>query len=206
MTRTFGLTFLFCAPLALVAQGGDTELRSSADAMFAKGEYAKAYESYQTLLGNNREDFDLNFRYGTCVLHAGGDKDDAIVYLKRATQGPTPPALAWYFLGKAYHQSYRFQEALQAYERFKGTAEKKVLNEHPVDALELQCRNGMNLLSNLKEIDVHNKVEVDGNEFFRFYDLSSIGGRIVVLHLVRQLRQVRRYRTGHLPNGTAAER
>ncbi len=180
MNRTFGLTLVFCAPLALVAQGGDTELRSSADAMFAKGEYAKAYESYQTLLGNNREDFDLNFRYGTCVLHAGGDKDDAIVYLKRATQGPTPPALAWYFLGKAYHQSYRFQEALQAYERFKGTAEKKVLNEHPVDALELQCRNGMNLLSNLKEIDVHNKVEVDGNEFFRFYDLSSIGGRIVV--------------------------
>ncbi len=180
MTRTIGLTLLFCAPLALAAQGGDAELRSSADALFAKGEYAKAYESYQTLLGNDREDFDLNFRYGTCVLFAGVDKDDAILYLKRSTQGPTPPALAWYFLGKAYHQSYRFQDALKAYERFKGTADKKMLIDHPVDALELQCRNGMNLLSNLKEIEVHNKVEVDGNEFFRFYDLSSIGGRIVV--------------------------
>lgn len=180
MTRTTGIAVFFCLPFALWAQGGDKELRAKADALFAQGEYAAAFQPYQTLVGNNQQDFDLNFRYGVCALHSGADKDEAIKYLKRSTLGPTPNPLAWYFLGKAHHLSYQFKEALTAYERYRGTADKKLLNERPVDALELQCRNGQNLLSNLKEIDVHNKVEVAGADFFRFYDLSSIGGKIVV--------------------------
>ena len=180
MTRSTGIAVLACLPFALLAQGGDKELRASADALFAKGEYASAFQPYQTLVGNNQQDFDLNFRYGVCALHGGADKDEAIKYLKRSTLGPAPSPLAWYFLGKAYHTSYQFKEALVAYERYRGTADKKMLAERPVDALELQCRNGQNLLSNLKEIDVHNKVEVEGSDFFRFYDLSSIGGKIVV--------------------------
>ena len=180
MTRSSGIAVLVCLPFALWAQGGDKELRASADALFAKGDYALAFQPYQTLVGNNQQDFDLNFRYGVCALHGGADKDEAIKYLKRSTLGPSPPALAWYFLGKAYHTSYQFKEALVAYERYRGTADKKMFADRPVDALELQCRNGQNLLSNLKEIDVHNKMEVEGGDFFRFYDLSSIGGRIVV--------------------------
>ncbi len=180
MTRSSGIVVFVCLPFALLAQGGDKELRASADALFAKGEYAAAFQPYQTLVGNNQSDFDLNFRYGVCALHGGADKDEAIKYLKRSTLGPAPSPLAWYFLGKAYHTSYQFKEALTAYERYRGTADKKMLTERPVDALELQCRNGQNLLSNLKEIDVHNKVEVEGSDFFRFYDLSSIGGKIVV--------------------------
>jgi hypothetical protein len=49
-----------------------------------------------------------------------------------------------------------------------------------VDALEQQCRNGQQLLSSLKEITVSSKVEVEDREFFRYYDLEGIGGRIVV--------------------------
>ncbi|MBL0045264.1 MAG: PD40 domain-containing protein [Flavobacteriales bacterium] len=180
MFRSVGSMLLLMVPGATWAQGGSKEQRAQADALFAKGEYAQAYAAYENLLGNDQQDFDLNFRYGVCALYAGADKEAAIAYLKRSTQGPAPDALSWYFLGKAYHLTYRFKEALVAYERFRGTADKKVLSEYPVDAVELQCRNGQNLLSNLKEIDVHNKVEVVGSDFFRFYDLSSIGGRIVV--------------------------
>lgn len=178
MTRTWAIACLLYLPIALSAQGGK-EQRAQADALFAKGEYAQAKEAYENLLGNNQEDFDLNYRYGVCALHTA-DKETAIAYLKRSTQGPAPDPRSWYWLGRAYQLTYRFKEALVAYERFRGTGDKKAMAEFPLDALELQCRNGQNLLSNLKEIDVHNKVEVDGGEFFRFYDLSSIGGRIVV--------------------------
>ncbi|MBL7986076.1 MAG: tetratricopeptide repeat protein, partial [Flavobacteriales bacterium] len=180
MTRLTGVLLFVGSPLTFFAQGGGKEQRAQADALFAKGEYAQAYSAYEILLGNDQQDFDLNFRYGVCALHAGADKGAAIAYLKRSTQGPAPDARSWYWLGKAYHLTYRFKEALVAYERFRGTADKKALAQYPVDAMELQCRNGQHLLSNLKDIDVHNKVEVDGSDFFRFYDLSSIGGRIVV--------------------------
>lgn len=169
-----------CLPFAALAQGGDKDLRSKADALFAQGEYAQAMPLYSQLVSLTPDDRELSYRYGTCSLYGGEDKEKAIGFLKYATEGPTPPALAWYFLGKAYHLTYHFTEALAAYEHYRGTADKKAFAEHPVDALEQQCRNGRNLLSNLKEIAVHNKVEVAGAEFFRFYDLSDIGGKIVV--------------------------
>ena len=181
MTRSTGIVVLLLLPALLMGQaGGDKALRAQADAQFAKGAYAQAFEAYQTLMGNALEDFELNYRYGVCALHAGADKEEAIKYIKRSTQGPGVSAMSWYFLGRAYHSTYRFKEALDAYQRYKGTADKRMLDEHPVDALELQCRNGENLLSNLKDIDVFNKVEVERSEFFRYYDLGSIGGRIVV--------------------------
>lgn len=169
-----------CLPFAALAQGGDKDLRTKADALFAQGEYAQAMPLYSQLVSLTPDDRELSYRYGTCSLYGGEDKEKAIGFLKYATEGPAPPALAWYFLGKAYHLTYHFAEALAAYEHYRGTADKKAFAEHPVDALEQQCRNGKNLLSNLKEIAVHNKVEVAGAEFFRFYDLSDIGGKIVV--------------------------
>ncbi|MBS1582243.1 MAG: hypothetical protein JST66_08605, partial [Bacteroidetes bacterium] len=180
MTRSTGIGFLVCLPFAALAQGGGKDLRTKADALFAQGEYAQAMPLYSQLVSLTPDDRELSYRYGTCSLYGGEDKEKAIGFLKYATEGPTPPALAWYFLGKAYHLTYHFTEALAAYEHYRGTADKKAFAEHPVDALEQQCRNGKNLLSNLKEIAVHNKVEVAGAEFFRFYDLSDIGGKIVV--------------------------
>ena len=94
MTRSSGIAVLACLPFALLAQGGDKELRANADVLFAQGEYAAAFQPYQTLVGNNQSDFDLNFRYGVCALHSGADKDEAIKYLKRSTLGPGPVAWA----------------------------------------------------------------------------------------------------------------
>ena len=138
MTRSTGIVVLLLLPALLMGQaGGDKALRAQADAQFAKGAYAQAFEAYQTLMGNALEDFELNYRYGVCALHAGADKEEAIKYIKRSTQGPGVSAMSWYFLGRAYHSTYRFKEALDAYQRYKGTADKRMLDEHPVDALEL---------------------------------------------------------------------
>lgn len=166
--------------LAGHAQGGDRALREKADALFDKGEYAAAGPLYSQLVSLSPQDFDLNFRYGTATIYSGEDKSKAIGYLKFAVQGPSTNVLAWYFLGRAYQLDYRFDDAIEAYQHFKGTADKKVLAKFPVDAMEQQCRNGKYLLSNLKDIEVLNKVEVASTDFFRFYDLSDIGGKIVV--------------------------
>ena len=180
MNRFTGIFLALAVPLLGLAQGGDQQVRTKADGLFAEGRYAEAYPLYSQLVSLDPADRDLNYRFGACTLYGGDDKEKAIGHLKYACESPAIPALASYFLGRAYHLAYRFKEALAAYERYKGTADKKVLEEHPVDVLEQQCRNGQHLLSNLKDIAVRNKVEVDANEFFRFYDLSSIGGRIVV--------------------------
>lgn len=171
---------LVAAALPGWGQAGDKALRAEADALFEKGAYAKAWPMYSQLVSLSPQDHELNYKFGACSIYGDDDKAKAIGYLKYAVSGPATSDLAWYFLGKAYQLDYRFDEALDAYKRFKGTADKKLLARFAVDALEKQSRNGKYLLSNLKDIDVLNKVAVSADDFFRFYDLSDIGGKIVV--------------------------
>lgn len=187
MHRTPTAIHLLLAVVAVVlgavpghAQGGDKALKTQADALFEKGAYAEAWPMYSQLVSLSPQDHELNYKYGTCTIYSGEEKSKAIGYLRYSVGGPSTPGLAWYFLGKAYQLDYRFDEALDAYNQFKGTADKKLLARYPVEANERQCRNGKYLLSNLKDIEVLNKVEVDATDYFRFYDLSDIGGKIVV--------------------------
>lgn len=181
MTRSPGILIGLLFPFMALGQGGDDQLRAKAEALFEEQRYAEALPMFSQLVSLSPSDRGLNYRFGTCLLFDGEDKEKAVSYLKYATEDPSIPAPAWYWLGRAYHLSYRFKEAQVAYQRFRGTGDTKALAKFPVESLEKQCRNGEQLLSNLKEITVRNKVEVASSEFFRFYDLSDIGGSIVVL-------------------------
>ena len=180
MTRFAGICCLVLLPLLLSAQGGDQQVRSKADALFTEQRYAEALPLYTQLVSLSPQDRQLNYRLGACQLFGGEDKEKAIGYLKYAVEDPAIDPKAWYWLGRAYHLNYRFKDAEVAYQRYRGVADKRTLVEMPVEAFEVQCRNGAKLLSSLKEISVRSKVEVEDREFFRFYDLSDIGGRIVV--------------------------
>jgi hypothetical protein len=179
-TRSVVIFFALFLPFLAPAQGGDQQLRVKADALFQERRFAEATSMYSQLVSLTPGDRELNYRFGTCLLHGGDDKEMAIGHLKFATEDPAGPAAAWYWLGRAYHLNYRFKEAQVAYQRFRGTGDKKALAEWPVEGFEQQCRNGEKLLSSLKDIRVRSKVEVKDSEFFRFYELGDIGGRIVV--------------------------
>ena len=181
MTRTsgifFGLFFTVCA----TAQGGDQQLRAKADGFFEQKNFLDALPLYSQLVSLTPADRSLNYRLGACLLFGGEEKGKAIGHLKYAVEDPGIPPEAWYWLGRAYHLSYLFKDAQAAYQRYQGTGSKKELEGFSVASLDKQCRNGQQLLSNLKEITVRNKVEVEDTEFFRFYELDDIGGKIVVL-------------------------
>lgn len=181
------MTRLNCLLLSMAFLGfahgqgkGDAGLRARADALFTEQKFNEALPLYAQLVSLTPADHDLNYRLGTCVVHSGDDKESAVGFLKFAVQNANTSPLAWYYLGRAYHLTYRFKEALDAYQHFRGTEDKRTLATNPVDQLEKQCRNGLQLLSNLKEVGVQSKVEVGEPDFFRYYDLTGIGGRIVV--------------------------
>ncbi|MCB9169285.1 MAG: PD40 domain-containing protein [Flavobacteriales bacterium] len=182
LTRTAAIGLGLLSGLLVLAQdeGGDRQVRAKADALFTEERFAEAMPLYSQLVSLEPRDRDLNYRFGTCLLYSGDDKEKATSYLKFAVEDPSIASLAWYYLGRSYHLTYQFAEALDAFQHFRGTGDKKALASHPVDAFERQCRNGQLLLENLKEVTVHEKVQVAASDFFRFYDLEGIGGRIVI--------------------------
>lgn len=180
MTRSAGIFLVLCIYSAAFGQG-DAQVRTKADALFNEERFTEALPLYSQLISLQPSDPVLSYHYGTCLIFNGEDKTKAVGYLKYAVAKEGVPTAAWYWLGRAYHLDYQFKKALEAYDSFQAKADKKLLAERPVGAFQKQCRNGEKLLSSLKEIDVKKKVEATDEDFFRFYDLSDIGGKIVVL-------------------------
>ncbi len=98
--------------------------------------YGKAIEMYLPLLDENPEDPLLNFYIGYCYLNTVNQKDEATKYLAKSVESSPAegepqksfmdilrrttilnevPREARFFLGKAYHVNYKFQEALNVY-------------------------------------------------------------------------------------------
>lgn len=164
----------------VTAQGGEQELLAKAQDFFEQKDYVGAMPLYGQLVSLNPTNAVYNFKYGTCLIHGEEDKEKAVSFLQFATKAGSIPNAAWYFYGKALHLNYRFSEALTAYGKYQEKASKKEILELPVAADLKAAQNGLGLLSELKDISVLDKVEASQKEFFRYFDLSEIGGKILV--------------------------
>lgn len=82
----------------------------------------------------------VNYKIGICYLHLPSDKLKSISYLENATKQTkgnyieddpnekNAPEDALYYLGQAYHYSYRFDEAIEQFNKFREIVGKWNLN------------------------------------------------------------------------------
>lgn len=157
----------------------EAELKENADKLFDTKDFVGATSFYLRLLSLNPRDPNYNYRYGTCLLFNSNKKQDAIRYLKFAVTDQTIDANAYFFLGKAYHLNFQFNDAIKSYESYISKAGKGTYIDDANRNIEM-CRNGKKLLSTITEIVVTKKTEIIEKDFYDLYELSSIGGSIVV--------------------------
>lgn len=168
-------------PTPSFAQKTDTNsLLKEANKLFEEGDYAEAYPLFTQLLSIRKGDPDINYKYGATLLYASEKKADAIPYLKKSSSRTSTDIRVFYFLGKAYQLNYEFDLAIKAYTSFKEKADSKLVEEFDVNLSLDQCRNGKQLLSQIKDVLVISRKDVDAEEFFRYYELENLAGRILV--------------------------
>jgi epidermal growth factor receptor substrate 15 len=173
-----GLLLLSTAKLA--GQSSEQEILKEANMRFDQGRYADAMPLYAQLLSLNSSKPEFHFKYGATALYGDTDKkQEAIKNLRFAAGKPGVDPLCWYYLGRAYHLNYQFADAIKAYEKFKTDAPKLVETYQVSREIEA-CNNGQQLLSKIKEVVVLDKKQTTAESFFRLYDLSDIGGKILV--------------------------
>ena len=119
------LIAVFCFVANVHAQSGygsEKEMKKKADTFFEKDDFATALPLYSQLLAIYPKDPEYNFRYGVCNLVAGNDKEKSISYLNYASKNEETDKEVFYYLGRALHLNYRFDEAINNYNIFmKGT-------------------------------------------------------------------------------------
>lgn len=150
-----------------------------ADELFEDEKYSEAYTHYLQLLPSYRVNPDVNFKYGTCLLYVSEDKSEALPYLNLgASKGSDPRA--YFFLGKAYHLMYKFGVASGHYKTFKNKGSDADKEKYQVDLHIRMCASGKKLLNNLTELVVEEKTRTAIDKFPYSYDLSQMGGRIII--------------------------
>ena len=183
--KTIILTFLIMlTPMLNFAQDNfknEEAMVKKANELFQNEEYVKAYEYYQTLLSNHRDNAEYSYRFGVCMMFSDKrDKSKPIKYLERAAATPGMDIKVFYFLGRAYHQNYRFNDAKLNYERYKNLAKSKVVAKYNIDRRIQECENGLALLSHIHLLYVVNKVEVKEATFYRTYNMNNSGGMVIM--------------------------
>jgi hypothetical protein len=175
------LLFLFIQTAGFsFAQETEADVRLKADKLFLSEQFVEATPLYLRLIALNPRSTDYNYKYGTCLLFNSDKKQDAFKYLNYSITDPAIAPDAYFYLGKAYHLNFQFNEAIKNYNIY---IQKSGGKPNPAFETERQidmCQNGKKLLTTISDLVVLEKKQIEYNSFFRLYNLSDIGGVILI--------------------------
>jgi len=144
------------------APGGDAAWKSikKGNKLYAKGPayYRDARAEYLKAYAYNDKNAALNYRIGICYLYAD-EKSEALQYLKKASEINNNVTRDIHLqLGRAYHMSLDFDNAIKEYRLFKSSLTPRMLKKVPynLDQLIEQCETGKVLVADPKRVVVQN--------------------------------------------------
>ena len=178
---TIVLLFMLHCGLISAQTASIDETKKQANKLFEEEEYTPAYKLFSQLVANFPKDPDLNYKLGVCMIYSEADKKKCLPFLKFANTKPdeTPKEIKFY-LGKAYHINYQFDEAIKSYLEYKKNGSSSNQKKLQVDREIAACGYGKRLLSNLSDLVVLTKKQLNEVDYFRSYDLKTIGGKLLV--------------------------
>jgi hypothetical protein len=175
---TFALSTRFAS--AQTTFGSEEELKTQAAKLFDEDEFEEAYPLYSQLTSIYPKDPTYNYRLGVCMLYASDDKEKPVAFLEFAANKPDVEKEVFFYLARAYHLNYRFDDAIKQYLLYKNVASAAKAEKLMVDRQIEMCKSGKKLLRNLTDLVVIEKKEMSRADFFRSYDISDIGGKLLV--------------------------
>src|SRR5690606_18937497 len=125
MRKILYFIFSFIAITGINAQQPD---QTEALKLFNEGKYAEALPKYKKLLEKNNRDYNYNYYYGVALCKLNKNRSEAIQRLKLASTRP-PSQDVYYYLGYLYQREYEVQLAIENYNKFLRSEERRVGKE-----------------------------------------------------------------------------
>jgi outer membrane protein OmpA-like peptidoglycan-associated protein len=134
MKALYALPLFVLAAGAALAGGGNGDARKKfekAEQLFGNENYEAALPLYLSLDSANKDNANLAFRIGMCYLNSATGKDQSVKWLEKASaqasgkykgtalKEKNAPLSSYYYLGKAYHFNYQFDQAITTFEKFR---------------------------------------------------------------------------------------
>ncbi len=164
---------------AQTTYGSEAELKKEASRFFEKEDYVAAAPLFTQLLSLYPKDPLYNYRCGICLLYVDPDKNKAVSYLSKAASMTGRPADVYFYLGKAYHQNYQFDEAIASFREFQKSVKKDEADRLQADRQIEMCNNAKQFMGAKQFVEITEKQEVPSDAYHTAYDLYKYNGKVL---------------------------
>lgn len=129
MRKTLALIIISILVLSFMVQkGGDPDLKKlskdekkkleSAEYFFTSENYLRALPLYVELMNAHPDDTYFKYKSGICFLYKSDEKAKAITLLKEVAEKDSLTSDINFYLGRAYHLNYKFEEAILTFKKY----------------------------------------------------------------------------------------
>ncbi len=145
---------------------------------FKNSDFEKASMLYGELLKNDAGDPFVNYYYGVSLIKLDKNKAKAINSLRLAANYKDVPYDVYLYLGKAYHLSYLFQEAIAAFDDYIKRAKPTEVSSNQVHHLIEYCKNGIVLITEQVNISILKRMPAQSDNILSNYNTEFIDNRV----------------------------
>ena len=156
------------------------QILASAEQFFVNKQYIKAAKQYEKVAPLVDLNSKQSYYYGKALFNVSRDYETTLVYLEKAGLDKNTPYEVFYMLGKTNHFAYRFQRAVQAYEKYQLQAtEKEIAAKDIANEINL-AKFGKKLVNEPKPIEVISKKEFKKENLHAIYNSIDLQSKFLL--------------------------
>jgi tetratricopeptide (TPR) repeat protein len=149
---------------------------SEAQALYNKGDYAAAMPTFKRYVKSQPDNANYNLWYGVCCLKTD-NAQEGLKYLqtavKRRAQG------GQLYLGQAYNNLYRYEDAIDTYETYIEELEKRKRSTDEAEKLLDDAKRNLRMLKSVEKVCVVDSFVVDKENFLETFKIGQENGKIM---------------------------
>ncbi len=177
LCRVLLVVLLNIPAIFVVAQTTDTakaRMKSEATLYFSNRNYAEALNLYRGLLNAYPAEPEYLYGAGVCIIHMNGDMEEAIRLLRATAVADYNPRSLFY-LGRAYHLFYSFDDAIKAYSKFIIKGKRSDIKAFKVERCIEMARNGIEFTRSGQPVHVQLAREIKPEELQNASEINGSG-------------------------------
>lgn len=166
------ILFFLCS---FLLSGLSAQTLEQARTMFSKGQYKEAKPIFKKQVQSQPGNANYSFWYGVCCQQTG-ESDEAVKYLEVAVKKRV--AGAQLYLGQAYNDTYRYEDAVSCYEEYIAELSRRKRPTEEVEKLLEKSKANLRMVKGVEEVCVIDSFVVNKNDFLSTYKLSEESGSL----------------------------
>jgi len=173
------IAFSLVSSTSLLAGKNEAQRFREAEKLFHAKHYEKAMPMFAQLVSSHPKNYKYNYYFGVCLLVASKEKSQALNYLDRALDNQKTPEEVYYYIGRALHLAYRFDEAREYINEFNTVVGRVGVNEWNTSQLLDMINNAERILDFSKTNQITAKTEATSQDFFDRYKFNQPQGKLL---------------------------